>query len=594
MINQRSVSISDYPATQDRKISVDGLTRRTPSNAYQISEEYNKKKSLRYLSEELEKGSSGSSRSEDDVFKALIDDKITKLKYKFWWFAWIASLNHALNYVVTSYASSLLASDLGSIVLGLTWTLNAISGLTVATPIVRGMGFKASMILSLWGYAIQIASLYWAIVTDDVTTAWIVAIAGSSVAGITSAVWWTSQGVYFDDICVAIDEQYSVYQIQRQSSPAPATDAKSISTVDSIRADLSAHWTIIYQSADIIVFLSLSVFPILGAGSIHQVILGLVCLGIATSVLGFTFENVKSNDRQTTWKEIYNGVVAVPRQFKNDARVSLLAPFVFGFGITTAMFAYYVNADVVSDSSSLGTVALGFLEAWSYFVAVISAYPYAYVANRFVRGQDWVIQFGSFCFLLCGVVVIGLSGNQLGNWPVILCVKGLYGLGRGVFEGSCRAVYASMFTGEDLSTAFSGQTLSAGFSGGVCFFLFGVCNQTSISAITIVNGVVALSTYSVLMYSVDPLKRVPWKAICCACNCREKQEQLINATRTTSGLVSGGRATSNRSGLLSSSLHTDEYFDPRSSEGGVSLHEPLLLDKQVNDVYNPTHIQERS
>jgi hypothetical protein len=29
----------------------------------------------------------------------------------------------------------------------------------------------------------------------------------------------------------------------------------------------------------------------------------------------------------------------------------------------------------------------------------------------------------------------------------------------GVFEGSCRAVYAELFTGEELSTAFSGQVL---------------------------------------------------------------------------------------------------------------------------------------
>ena len=30
------------------------------------------------------------------------------LKRRFWWFAVVASLNHALNYVVTSYATSLL------------------------------------------------------------------------------------------------------------------------------------------------------------------------------------------------------------------------------------------------------------------------------------------------------------------------------------------------------------------------------------------------------------------------------------------------------------------------------------------------------
>ena len=33
---------------------------------------------------------------------------IDKLRKRFWWFSLIASLNHALCYVVTSYATSLL------------------------------------------------------------------------------------------------------------------------------------------------------------------------------------------------------------------------------------------------------------------------------------------------------------------------------------------------------------------------------------------------------------------------------------------------------------------------------------------------------
>jgi hypothetical protein len=43
--------------------------------------------------------------------------------------------------------------------------------------------------------------------------------------------------------------------------------------------------------------------------------------------------------------------------------------------------------------------------------------------------------------------------DDLSLWWVVLIIRGLYGLGRGVFEGSCRAVYASMFTGEVLITS---------------------------------------------------------------------------------------------------------------------------------------------
>ncbi len=35
-------------------------------------------------------------------------EPVYKIKKHFWWFSVVASINHALNYVVTSYATSLL------------------------------------------------------------------------------------------------------------------------------------------------------------------------------------------------------------------------------------------------------------------------------------------------------------------------------------------------------------------------------------------------------------------------------------------------------------------------------------------------------
>jgi hypothetical protein len=440
--------------------------------------------------------------SKDVVYGVDTSEEIKSLKRKFWWFSLVASLNHALNYVVTSYATSLLNHSLAGIILGLSWSLNAVSGLTVATAIVRRFGFKYSMIISLWGYAIQIATLYWAVKTDDDLTSWIVAIAGSTLSGFTSAVWWTSQGVYFEDVCQSIDRLMSRWQSHR------------VTGIDSIRADLSAHWTVIYQSADIVVFLTLSVFPAAKVLGIDEVLFCLVILGIITSLLGFTFENIGSDSKELPWSEIWEAIIAVPEQYRSDCRVSLLGPFVFGFGITTALFAYYVNSDAISDSSNLGTVSLGFLEAFSYFVAVISAYPYAYVANSFEKGQDWVIQFGSVAFMSCGVLLLVLNNEQLGTWNYILFAKFLYGLGRGVFEGSCRAVYAKMFTGKDLSTAFSGQTLSAGFSGGISFFVFSAISRNAIGLITVSNGILAVGCYFLLMYRIDPLKPTSWSELC--------------------------------------------------------------------------------
>lgn len=69
-----------------------------------------------------------------------LGDSPATVTNQFLYFSVIASTNHALNYVVNAFATSLLDQQLGGIILGILWTLNSISGLTIATPVVRRLG----------------------------------------------------------------------------------------------------------------------------------------------------------------------------------------------------------------------------------------------------------------------------------------------------------------------------------------------------------------------------------------------------------------------------------------------------------------------
>ena len=52
-----------------------------------------------------------------------IDEEVVNWHWRsFVWFAVVASINHALNYVVNSYATSMLTSNLGGICLGACYT----------------------------------------------------------------------------------------------------------------------------------------------------------------------------------------------------------------------------------------------------------------------------------------------------------------------------------------------------------------------------------------------------------------------------------------------------------------------------------------
>ena len=376
------------------------------------------------------------------------------LERNFAWFALIASLNHALTYVVTAFATSLLPMELGGLICGLTWSLNAFSGMTVATIAVRRLGWKLSIIISFWGYSMQIVSLYLAIVYPKY--AYLVGAGGAVLAGVTSAIWWTAQGICFELTATRIAQAHLLLIPVSVAGASVSNNHRQYTSFDEAvngTRDLSAQWTVVYQLSDILAFLSLSVIPIMIPSiEIVHVLFFICMLGVCTALLGIGFDDLGDKGIPLNNAEVVDALLAVPRQFRDDSRVMLLAPFVFGFGITTAMFSYYVNGNIVSKSENLGNIYIGLLESFSYLVAAASAYPYAFVSNNVTGGQHWIFQFGSLSFLLSGVVVFLLPEDELSVWQVILLIRALYGLGRGVFEGACRAVYASLFTGPDLST----------------------------------------------------------------------------------------------------------------------------------------------
>jgi hypothetical protein len=146
------------------------------------------------------------------------------------------------------------------------------------------------------------------------------------------------------------------------------------------------------------------------------------------------------------------------------------------------------------------------------------------------------MQFGSLSFLLTGLVVLVCAPGQLSSWGPALTMRGLYGLGRGVFEGACRAVYADLFQGDTLSIAFSAQTLLAGLSGGVCFLLYDALSRPAIASITVANGVIAIASYALLLTHDDMMKPIRWSHL---------------FTRINPPLVNGGTSADVHSPLLS-------------------------------------------
>ena len=209
-------------------------------------------------------------------------------------------------------------------------------------------------------------------VGGDTVTAWSVAITGGVVADSISAIWRTAHGVVcFEEVCLAMDAEIRA---------APA--GKLCGSLDSLRADLSAHWTIIYQLADIAIFLCLSACPTTGLVSVQQVLLSLVCLGVCTA--------------GAAGRQLPGGQSGAHAAGRLPGPGHRLAGLPGGLQLLRGR-------------------------------PLRRALCLPCISQRFIQGQglDWVLQLGSLAFLSSGLAGLALSQQQLGSWLVLLAVKGL-------------------------------------------------------------------------------------------------------------------------------------------------------------------------
>jgi len=88
------------------------------------------------------------------------------------------------------------------------------------------------------------------------------------------------------------------------------------------------------------------------------------------------------------------------------------------------------------------------------------------VSKRF--GKGWVVLAGSLCFAAIPLCVIFAHVESWGAGVLLFFV--LQGLGRGVYEGTNKVVFADFFPGK-APGAFANCMMQNSFAFSVCFFL---------------------------------------------------------------------------------------------------------------------------
>lgn len=191
-----------------------------------------------------------------------------------------------------------------------------------------------------------------------------------------------------------------------------------------------------------------------------------------------------------------------------DSRLLLLIPFQLCVGLAFSFVPFYVFGTIIADSDSLGDAYVGLISACIPLTGSAMAFPTAAVASRI--GKPVPMTVGAVGLGMAGLAVICFSDATLGTWPVILVYIVIYGVGRGVYENTNKAVIVEFFnhttfsreddlsanaTKKNIIAAFAATNFSRNIASAFGYFAFNHITRFEMSLLVLLFAVAGLFCY---------------------------------------------------------------------------------------------------
>jgi hypothetical protein len=191
----------------------------------------------------------------------------------------------------------------------------------------------------------------------------------------------------------------------------------------------------------------------------------------------------------------------------NDVRLALMLPYQVTFGFVSTFVPFYVFGIIVNDSSELGGTWVGLLSALITLTGASMGLPAAYLANNF--GKPVVMVFGGICIFASGFIFYFITDEQLGTWGYIIPYLIMYGIGRGTWENTNKAVIADLYmdTPNLVTSAFASVAFSNGFSGALAYFTFPSADRLVLASVVSVSSVIGIICYLAMTHIEESRKR---------------------------------------------------------------------------------------
>lgn len=347
--------------------------------------------------------------------------------------------------VTINLSAAIVSPDIAAQANGLLYLCFALMAF-LAPPIVRHIGAKTSMVLSMALYLLYLASY--------IAAHPVVMLVNASVGGCAGALLWVAQGVYFTRNALAYDEACAASSTGTSCRIFGADSISAFAGVFATTFQLAV--TLAKQSSCVL----LTLFPedrtVLFAA---LTVAGAACTVAMLAILPLRHGSCRSG----------NLFVLLC-----DYRALLLTPYNVAFGVATAFFPVHITV-LTKDVFGGDTAAV----CWMYTIAGLSSATAAALAAVASQRISWAractmllgsLSFGAACLLVAlGVRDGGPEGPQVN--PVLLgAMYVCFGLGVAAWQGSCMATVGHLFR-DDPRAAFAHLKLTSGIPSALGFFL---------------------------------------------------------------------------------------------------------------------------
>lgn len=412
------------------------------------------------------------SRSIDDIEKAT-----EKLLWNFYFMSICFSANHGCVVACIAYAASELGDLLGGYGTGSLYICYALTAFLFSKPVITMTGPKIGLVMGVGGYCVYVLGFLLAIVLKDAVR-WPVFILSACVGGMAGGLLWTAQGRYFS-------KNASLYS---EVSEIP---------LDAVNSKFAGIFAFSYLGLECITKLLATIVFIANESNAPSIIFTIYTVIAFLASFGMT--RIDDLDEHGSWlfesDVISVNVAATGSLLISDSRLSLMIPFQIAFGLASSFVPFYVFGTVIDESDELGGTYIGVLGSVVVLTGAVIAIPAAWAAEKF--GKPAVMTIGGLGLVWAGVAFLVMDNDRIGTWAVIIPYLIIYGIGRGTWENTNKAVIADFFASNPSTNtaAFAGISFTSGLAGAVGYFLFPNIARDSIAVIVSSFGVIATISY---------------------------------------------------------------------------------------------------